>query len=93
MNEMAGMISDNFTRINQQFSKIDQRFDTVERVLEDFKEETKQQFRIIDENFRQVRRDILNQDLRFPTLYAFDQLSGRVEVLEEESKVSDRLSS
>lgn len=57
------------------FEKIEKRFQSIDV-----------QFYLIEENFVTVRRDIMNSGDRFPSNYAFDELSHRVSVLEDSKK-------
>jgi predicted Zn-dependent protease with MMP-like domain len=71
--------------INNGFQRVENRLSSVENELQEFKDFSIKKFDQISEDFVTVRRDIMNSHDKFPSNYAFDQLSMRVVVLEDNS--------
>ncbi len=67
-------IDTRFNAIDQHFISIDNRFKELEISLKEFKDETTQ-------NFREVRKDILNLDQKFVTRKEFTELLIRLKFL------------
>ena len=68
------------------FSGVDKRFDVVEKDISELKKdivEVKKDMSEVKENVKNTRKDVLNLGDRFPSQFAFDQLSSRVYSLEK----------
>ena len=68
------------------FESVNKRFNVVEKDISELKKDTSE----LKESVKGIRGDISNLGDRFPSQFAFDQLSSRVYTLEKKSKEKTR---
>ena len=75
------------------FESVNKRFNVVEKDISELKKDTselKKDTSELKESVKGIRGDISNLGDRFPSQFAFDQLSSRVYTLEKKSKEKTR---
>jgi septal ring factor EnvC (AmiA/AmiB activator) len=87
---LAQMVANGFSHLDERFDSVEKDISVLKKNMVEVKQDTsvlKKDIVEVKESIASTRRDVLSMADRFPSNYAFDQLTARVSDLENKSRI------